>query len=221
MRNLILLLTLICFLFQSNTIVAQLDSGIKKGLSNSLSADIENVSRKDAERVWKNIVKQYDGKTKKGKNDEWYTEKVKVPQIGEEGTVKMYMSIKEKDRLARTTFLVSKNGDFINFGDNPSEAEEVELIFQSFIYELKKKSFENETKDEEKNLKSLNKDLEKLEKDNKKYHEEIEKCKKKIAEMESKIAKNEDDQMTKKEEVTMQKEVVEEVIKKANKHRKS
>lgn len=221
MKKLIFLLTVLCFLFQSNTIVAQSDSGIAKGLSNSLSADIENVSRKDAEKVWKNLVKQYDGKTKKGKNDEWYTEKVKVPKIGEEGSVKMYMSIKEKDRLARTTFLVSKDGEFINFSDNPSEAEEVEGIFQNFIYELKKKSFENETKDEENNLKDLNKDLEKLEKNNKKYHEEIEKCKKKIAEMESKIAKNEDEQITKKEEVAIQKEVVEKVLQKASKHRKS
>lgn len=219
MRSIILLVTTLCFLFQSQSSQAQSDTATAKGLSNSLSADVENVSRKDAEKIWKNLIKQYDGKTKKGKNNEWYTERVTAPKIGEAGSVKMFMSINEKDRLARTTFLVSKDGEFINHENNPSAAEEVESIFQEFLYELKLKSFENESKMEEKTLKNLTKDLEKLEKDNRKYHEEIEKCKKKIAEMESKIAKNEDDQITKNEEVEAQKEQVEKVLEKMSKHK--
>lgn len=219
MRKIIFLATVGCFLFQSQLTQAQSDTAIAKGLSKSLSADVENVSRKDAERIWKDLVKQYGGKTKKGKNNEWYTEKVSAPKIGEAGTVKMFMSINEKDRLARTTFLVSKDGEFINHETNPSAAEEVESVFHEFLYGLKKKSYENETKMEEKTLKNLNKDLGKLEKDNKKYHEEIEKCKKKIAEMESKIAKNEDDQIAKKEEVEIQKEQVDKVLQKLSNYK--
>lgn len=220
MKNLILLSSIFCFVLQSNYSIAQSETGTPKGLSNSLSIQVENVSRKEAEKVWKNLVKQYDGKTKKGKNNEWYTEKVSVPQIGTDGSVKMFMSIHEEDKVARTTFLVSNNGEFVNFESDPDGAQEVESIFQDFVYDLKKKSFENETENEENNLKDLNKDLEKLEKDNKKYHEEIEKCKKKIAEMESKITKNEEDQVVKNEEVANQKAVVEEVLKKVSTHKK-
>lgn len=220
MKKILLLAAIFSFSLQVNFINAQSDTGIAKGVSNSLSIDIENVSRKDAEKIWKNLIKRYDGKTKKGKNNEWYTEKVNAPKIGPEGSVKMFMTINEKDKLARTTFLVSKDGDFINYSNNPSEAEEVESIFQDFVYDMKKKSFENESKMEEDNLKDLNKDLEKLEKENKKYHEEIEKSKKKIAEMESKITKNEEDQITKQEEVADQKAQVEKVLKKLGTHKK-
>lgn len=219
MKKVIFLAIVFFFLVQPNFTIAQSDVATPKGISNSLSIDVDNVSRKDAEKIWKNLIKRYDGKTKKGKNNEWYTEKVSVPKIGPEGSVKMFMSINEKDKLARTTFLVSKDGEFINHSNNPSEAEEVESIFQDFVYNLKKKSYENEVEMEEKSLKNLNKDLEKLEKNNKKYHEEIEKCKKKIAEMESKIAKNEDDQETKKEEVAAQKEQVEKVLDKMSNHK--
>jgi|GEM_PF-4185480 len=220
MKKVILLATIFCFTLQSNFTNAQSDTATAKGLSNSLSIEVNNVSRKDAEKVWKNLIKRYDGKTKKGKNNEWYTEKINAPKIGPEGSVKMFMSINEKDRQARTTFLVSKDGEFINYSNNPSEAEEVESIFQDFVYDLKKKSFENETKKEENNLKDLNKDLEKLEKNNKKYHEEIEKCKKKIAEMEAKITKNEEDQITKKDEVAEQKNQVDKVLKKLSTHKR-
>lgn len=220
MKKVILLAAIFCFTLQTNFTIAQSDSGTAKGIRNSLSIDVDNLSRKDAEKIWKNLIKKYDGKTKKGKNNEWYTEKVSAPKLGPDGSIKMFMTINEKDRLASTTFLVSKDGEYINFNDNPDEAEEVESLFQDFVYDLKKKSYENETKKEENNLKDLNKDLEKLEKNNKKYHEEIEKCKKKIAEMESKIAKNEDDQITKKEEVAAQKGQVEKVLKKLSTHRR-
>jgi len=220
MKKLILLAAVFCFALQANFINAQSDTGTPKGISNSLSIDVENVSRKDAEKVWKNLIKRYDGKTKKGKNNEWYTEKVNVPNLGSEGSIKMFMTINEKDRKAKTTFLVSKDGEFINFSNNPDEAEEVEGIFQDYVYDLKKKSFENESKKEEKNLKDLNKDLEKLEKNNRKYHEEIEKCKKKIAEMESDITKNEDDQVNKKAEVAEQKTKVEKVLQKLSSHKR-
>lgn len=220
MKKTLLLAMIVCFTLQAQFIAAQTDTATAKGISNSLSIEVDNVSRKDAEKIWKNLIKRYDGKTKKGKNNEWYTEKINAPKIGPQGSVKMFMSINEKDRKARTTFLVSKDGEFINYNNNPTEAEEVESIFQDYVYDLKKKSYDNETKKEENNLKDLNKDLEKLEKNNKKYHEEIEKCKKKIAEMESKIIKNEEDQITKKEEVAAQKVQVEKVLKKISTHKR-
>lgn len=220
MNKLVLIVAVFCFTLQANFISAQSDNGTPKGISNSLSIDVDNLSRKDAEKVWKNLIKKYNGKTKKGKNNEWYTEKVNVPQLGSPGTIKMFMTINEKDRLARATFQVSKDGEYINFRDSPADADEVESIFQDYVYDLKKKSFENETKKEENNLKDLNKDLEKLEKNNKKYHEEIEKCKKKIAEMESNIAKNEDDQVNKKEEVAAQRAVLEKVLSKVSNHKR-
>lgn len=213
-------MTLCCFVLQPNFLVAQEDIATAKGISNSLSTEVENVSRKDTEKIWKNLIKKYDGKTKKGKNNSWYTEKVSAPQIGESGTVKMYMKIDEKDRVATTTFLVSKDGEYINHADNPSEAEEVEAIYREFIYELKKKSYANESKNEEDDLRDLNKDLEKLEKNNKKYHEEIVKAKKKIAEMESKITQNLEDQEAKKVEIAEQKAQVEKVLEKISAHKK-
>ena len=220
MKKVILLAAVFCFALQSNFISAQSDEPMEKGISNSLSLDVEHLSRKDAEKVWKNIIKQYDGKTKKGKNNEWYTEKVNVPQLGSEGSIKMFMTINEKDRVASTTFRVSKDGEFITYSNDPEAAKQVEGIFQHFAYDLKKKSFENENKYEEGVLKDLNKDQEKLQKDNRKYHEEIEKAKKKIAEMEAKIAENEDAQIFKKEEIAAQKTTVEGVLKKISTHRK-
>lgn len=219
MKKALLLMTVCCFLLQSQLSYAQDDSSLPKGINNSLSTEVENVSRKDTEKIWKNLIKKYDGKTKKGKNNSWYTEKVNAPQIGSEGSVKMFMTINEKDRVAKTIFTVSKDGEFINYDNDPEGAGEVEKIYREFIYELKKKSFANESDDEEDNLKDLNKDLEKLEKDNKKYHEEIEKCKKKIAEMESKITKNQDDQEMKKEEIENQKNTVEAVHSKISNHK--
>lgn len=212
-------MTAVFFLLQPNSISAQEDIATSKALSNSLSTEVENVSRRDTEKIWKNLIKKYDGKTKKGKNNSWYTENVSVPKIGGEGTVKMFMKIDEKDDVATTTFLVSKDGEYINYADNPEEAEEVESIYREFIYELKKKSFTNESENEENNLKDLNKGLEKLVKNNKKYHEEIEKCKKKIAEMEGKITQNLDEQETKKEEITAQKAQVDKVLEKLSSHK--
>jgi len=220
MKKLILLLAVFCFALQSNFINAQSDSGTTKGISNSLTVEVDHVSRRDAEKIWKNLVKQYDGKTKKGNNNEWYTENVKVPTIGPKGTVKMFMTINEKDRVARTTFMVSKDGEFINHNTDPVGTKEAEDIFQDYVYELKKESYENESNEEEDNLKDLNKDLKNLEKDNKKYHEEIEKCKKKIAEMEAKITENLDDQEKKNIEVDKQKRVVENVLSKISSHKR-
>ena len=220
MKKVLLLAAVFCFTLQSNFSLAQSDPGTPKGISNSLSIDIQHVSKRDTEKAWKDMIKKYDGKTKKGKNNEWYTEEVDVPKLGPEGTIKMFMTINEKDRVASTTFRVSRDGEFINHNDDPEGARIVESMFQDFVYEMKKESLENETEVEEKQLKDLNKDLEKLEKNNRKYHEEIEKCKKKIAEMESNILKNEDDQISKKEEIAAQKETVENVLSKVSKHRR-
>lgn len=219
MKKALLLMAVCCFVLQSQLSLAQNDSGLPKGINNSLSTEVENVSRKDAERIWKDLVKKFDGKTKKGKNNAWYTEKVDVPQLGSEGSVKMFMTINEKDKVAKTIFTVSKDGEFINYDNSPEEAQEVEKIYREYVYELKKKSYANESKNEEDELKDLNKDLEKLEKDNKKYHDEIEKCKKKIAEMESKITRNLDDQEMKKEEIVKQKSTVEAVHDKISSHK--
>jgi len=220
MKKIILLTAVFCFTLQLNFINAQSDSGTTKGISNSLTIEVDHVSRRDAEKIWKDLVKQYDGKTKKGDNNQWYTENVKAPRLGSDGSIKMFMTINEKDRVARTTFMVSKNDEFINYNNDPEGTKEVENIFQDYVYELKKESFENESNEEEDNLKDLNKDLEKLEKDNKKYHEEIEKSKKKIAEMESKITENLDDQDKKKAEVDQQKKVVEKVLSKISSHKR-
>lgn len=211
MKKTIFLSLFLAFCFSASLCVAQ-EEGTAKGANNALSMDIYGANKKDAEKIWKNMVKQFDGKTKKGDNNEWYTKEISLPQIGPAGTVKMYMKIEEKDEMIRSIFLVTKDGEFVNSADYADEAEEVEKLFQSYIGELKEKTAEADVERQEDSLKKMSKDLSKLEKNNAKYHKEIEKCRKKIEEMENKIAQNEDEQATKKEEIEAQKLNVEKVI---------
>lgn len=162
------------------------------GPQNGYSIDIDGADRKLVSDVWKDYMKEKDyGKTKYNKKaKEFYGADVKISRVNGRTPFSLYAKIDERADQTMVSIWADLGGYFVNSEEHSSAAEGMKYFLEDFYLAVKKKSYQNQIKDQEKVIKKAEKHQEKLIKKNEGYHKDIEKLKQKIVDRENDIADN-------------------------------
>ena len=196
--------------------VKEQETTMSLGNKYSYYVEIDGLSKKDAEKAWKEYVQSF-GKLKYNKKaKEYYLNGAKVPMINGTKTVDLYTRIDEGKGQATVYTWVDLGGAFANPQDHAQASDGSRTFMNDFWIYGRKIAVSNELASEEKVQKDLEKDLSKLEGKNQDLHEEIEKLKEKIRQAEADIEQNLRDQDDKKVSIAQQRKKVEKVVDKLN-----
>lgn len=178
------------------------------GSHNSIVLSMPDYDNKFANKVWRDYIKSFKGKTKKVKRSkEYFTDDARIMGVST-NTVDMYWIINSAGNGSTLTLWTDLGGAFLNSEEHANEYEAMAIMLTGFEKQLNVENIKLELKDEESELQELEKKLARLEKLNDKYHKEIEDWKRKIIENEEKIEINIQDQNTMRMAIDKQKESV-------------
>lgn len=185
------------------------------GANTCLTAMIPETNKKVVERLWKDLMKTYDGKPEKvKKSKEQLSPAVRIAAISGTGTINVYHLVEESgDDVELTVWFDMGDGKYLNTKDYPSSYKDAEALIKKFGVDVKKEMVRLELEEEEKALKNLEKEFEKLIRDKEGLEKDIENYKKRITEAEHKIHQNLKDQEDTKHKIQDQKAAVGEVVK--------
>lgn len=232
MKTLSFLLTSLLFLFAKNSFsqdslllrsqVFESEEAMVNGTQSALVVTLETNDAKLADKVWKNMMKDYGGKTKGvkgGKED--LTTGAEIVGINGVNAINIY---------SRSSTAVGGNVEMIVWFDLGEEYlsasrrgqyQEAEKLLLKYALECKKEQTQNELSDAEKKLKSLENEQDKLKRLNNGYHKDIEEAERKIEQAKENIVKNEEQQADTSQKIGLQKELVEEIKRRLSELRKS
>ncbi len=175
--------------------VSEESKSMKMGDHNALVIKVDNASKKTAEKVWKDMMKKYRGKTKKKRKEtQMTTEKVRLSAITgvESGT--LYSQIEEEDGSIELSLWVPGAEEYLSSSSNIEAYRSAEKLLEDYALEVRIAVVDEEFKSKERMLESHQKDLKKLKKDNEDYHKTIKKSEKAIEDSEKGLEKNEENQ---------------------------
>ncbi len=168
---------------------------MKMGVNNALVIEVDNANRKTAEKVWKDMMKKYRGKTKKKRKDaQWTTEKVRLSTITGQESANLYAQIEEEDNVVSLALWVPNGEDYVSADSHPEAYAAAEKLLEDYALEVRIAVVEEEFKSKARILESYQKDLKKLKKDNDDYHKTIKNSKKAIDDSEKGLVKNAEEQ---------------------------
>ena len=195
--------------------VTEGNQSMNLGVHNAYTVILPNTDDKTVEKMWKDLMKEYDGKTKSVKKaDEQLTENVRISAISGSGALSVYSLVKEQgDDVALTAWFDMGSGTFLNSKDYASSSREAESLLQKFSVDVKREMVKRELEEEQKNLKKLEGQLERLVKQKDGLEKDIENYKKRIKEAEDDIVKNIAEQENAQKMIEEQKTVVGDVSK--------
>lgn len=175
---------------------------MKMGTNNALVIEVDNASKKTAEKVWKDMMKKYRGKTKKKrKATQWTTEKVRLSTITGQESGNLYAQIDESDNVVEFSLWVPNGEEYLSSDSNPEAYAAAEKLLEDYALEVRIAVVEDEFKSKARILESYQKDLKKLKKDNDDYHKTIKNSKKAIKDSENGLIKNAEEQELTEEQV--------------------
>lgn len=203
--------------------ISQADENMAKGIRPALVLIIESADDKLVEKVWKDFMKDYDGKTKraKGGNGEDLTSGAEIVGINGVNLLDIY-SKAVSGSAGNTEFFVwfDLGGDEFLESNRPNQYAEAERLLLKFAHEVKIEMTRIELNDAEKKLRSLDSDLSRLERQNEGYHRDIEQAEKRIEEAKQNIVKNEEQKVDTSKKIELQKLLVEEIDRRLGEMRK-
>lgn len=182
------------------------------GTQNALIIELPGVEDKMAEKVWKNYIDKFGGKTKKMKEIKGtITTDTEIYPVGGLEKMNLYSRVEEtKEKTTVTVWFELKSG-MVRSDDNLKAYTEAVKFMQDYGLQVNIAQVEETLEAEEKNLKNLERDMEKLKRDNTGYHRDIEVTKERIAKAEKQIEENVKDQGRTDESIKVQQEKVKEV----------
>ena len=165
------------------------------GASNALTVDLPEIKSRTAEKIWKDYIEKFGGKTKKNRDMKGYlTESTEIYAIGGLQKMNVYARVEEEhDRVALSAWFDTPKGMLRSNADAKAYAAAVQFL-QDYALEVKIAQVEEELEDEEKALKNLERDMDRLKRDNEGYHKDIEDAKEQIKKAEDNIVNNEKEQ---------------------------
>ena len=197
--------------------ITETSRSMRLGKQAGFQMDIDGADEDMTEDVWKEFMKDYDGKTKRNKKArEYYMMATRIPLISGAKNVDVYIKFDERVNMTTATMWVDLGEGFVNSDEYPSEAQGAQDFMREFYLAVKKEAIQKEMKDQEKVLNKMEKEMRKLEKKNTGYHNNIEKAKKKIEEAEKNIEQNLRDQEDQRITIEQQQKVIEEIIARLN-----
>lgn len=168
---------------------------MKMGVNNALVIEVDNASKKTAEKVWKDMMKKYRGKTKKKRKEaQFTTEKVRLSSVTGMESGNLYAQIEEEDNVVSFSLWVPNGEDYLSSDSNPESYAAAEKLLEDYALEVRIAVVEEEFKSKARILESYQKDLKKLKKDNDDYHKTIKNSNKDIKDSEKGLVKNEEEQ---------------------------
>jgi len=168
---------------------------MKMGVNNALVIEVDNANRKTAEKVWKDMMKKYRGKTKKKrKESQWTTEKVRLSTVTGQESASLYAQIEESENVVSLALWVPNGEDYISADSHPEAYAAAEKLLEDYALEVRVAVVEEEFKSKARILESYQKDLKKLKKDNDDYHKTIKNSKKAIENSEKGLVENAEEQ---------------------------
>lgn len=166
------------------------------GSSNALTVDLPEIKSRTAEKIWKDYIDKFGGKTKKNRDMKGYmTERTEIYPIGGLQKMNVYARVEEDhDRVTLTAWFETPKGMLRSDTDSKAYTAAVQFL-QDYALQVKIAQVEEDLADEEKVLKDFIRDMDRLKKDNDGYHKDIEDAKDKIKKAENNIVDNEKEQV--------------------------
>jgi hypothetical protein len=188
---------------------------MSKGLHNGFYMEIPGADKKQAQKIWKDYIKEFAKKVK-DKKGEYYTEEARIPLINGNGELTLFAEVKEGRELSTLYAWVDLGGVFLNSEDHPTQHEGLVQFLEDYFVLVRKDVVKKELEKAEDMLADIMKDLEKLQDKNKDYHKDIEEAQDKIRKAEDNITKNLKEQDDVRIKIEKQKRAVEKVVDKFN-----
>lgn len=159
---------------------------------NALTVDLPDVKSRTAEKIWKDYIGKFGGKTKKFKDIKGYrTEATEIYSIGGLQKMDVYARVDDdRDQVSLTVWFDTPKGMLRSSADPKAYGGAVKFL-QDYALEVKIAQVEEDLEDEEKALKDIERDMDRLKRDNEGYHKDIEDAKARIKKAEDNIVENE------------------------------
>lgn len=187
-----------------NEIIEYMSQGEKTGFE----VAIVDADPKDVESSWIKYLKKYKAKvTSSKKSVEIFGDDANIPQISA-NTIDVYAIARKAEYGTKLSVFFDLGGAFISSQDHEVAFGSAEGFLRDFALSEAIRVVEDELKEQEKVFKELGKDLDGLIKDKDGYIKEIEKAKALIAQREQDIINNEAAQETKRQQISIQEEIV-------------
>lgn len=184
-----------------------------KGVNNAFILDYPDADDKLVQKLWKDFIKDYNGKAKKvKKSDDWMAEGCKIASINGSEPITVYSRTEKSGEGSEHMVWFDLGG-----GNYLSDSKDASRIMDSFGLLVKKELIKLELESEEKHLKQLETELKKLVKANEGYHKDIEKAEQAIVKAKENIEVNLQEQENSQGLIESQKEVIQEVKKRLSK----
>ncbi len=196
---------------QSRSRIIETTESMVNGTQSALMVVLEITDKKLADKVWKNFMKDYRGKTKRVKGGKENLTVVDIVGINGVSPINVYSrSETGMDGYVEMIVWFDLGDEFLSY-NRRAQYEEAEKMLLKYALECKVENTSNELKDAEKKLKSLENEMDKLTRLNMNYHRDIEDAERKIEEAKQNIVKNEELQGDTTQKIELQKELVEEI----------
>jgi hypothetical protein len=186
MKTITTILLAIPLLASAQTIkVEERSEDIADGRNNTFSVTVFEADEKTVEKEWKDVLKDFNGKTSSKKN-ELFTDDATIKAMSE-NTVDIYTRFTKVEGGIKVTVGFDLGGAFVSSSNDAGKAKVATEILHDFGVKVTKKAMEDIVKEEEKNQEKMEKDLadmvsekETLKKNIERWTEQIEKAKEDI-----------------------------------------
>ncbi len=116
-------LFVLCCLTNSTAQIAEQSAEMSLGFQNALILDIPESNKNLIDKLWKSYIKNYSGKTRKGKKGEWLTEGADIVSIGGANTLNIYARSEQMGTSTKMFLWIQLEESFLS-----SEAETTKYI---------------------------------------------------------------------------------------------
>lgn len=209
--NRLLLLILACCcsigLAAQQITIDDVNKKMSQGKQSGLLVFIPGVNDNDAEKEWKKLIKDWDGKPEK-KRGEVFADDVFLSSIST-NTIDLYAELKDKNDGTEMIVWFDLGGAYLSKSDHQEQWDRASSILRDFAYDLALAALEDVLKGEEKTLGNLEGDLGRLGRDRDNLLKSIEKWEDSIAKARQDLEKNQGDQDEMIKEIERQTKAVE------------
>ncbi len=193
---------------QQKVVINEVLEYMSQGEKTGIEIAIVDALPDDVESSFVKFMKKYKGKAVTSKKSvEIFIDNALIPQMSA-NTVDVYAIARKADYGTKLSVFVDLGGAFVSSQEHEIAFGSLEALGREFALSEAVRIVEAELKEQEKVMKDLSKELENMIKDKDSYIKEIEKAKALIAQREMDIINNEKAQETKRQQITIQEEIV-------------
>jgi hypothetical protein len=179
------------------------------GPANALVIELPGVSEKMADKVWKDYLGKFGGKTKRMKEIKGYaTTGTEIYAVAGYEKINLYSRLEDNRSRSALTVWFEKPSGMLRSDIDPRGYKEAVNFLQDYGMQVHIAQVEEELGNEEKQLKQLERDLDRLKKDQAGFEKDIESARERIARAEKQIAENQQQQVQSAERIGQQQEKV-------------